>query len=115
MKDGGYLIIITPLNSPHFYDDFDHIKPYHPTGINMIFCDQKSQVQYHSKFTLEMIDIWFRKEPIKLHFFSGLYVKKYSKIPLIINIISTFLFYFSFRLIGITDGWIGVCRKVRLT
>ncbi len=37
LKPGGYLIITTPLNSACFYEDFDHVRPYHPTGINMVF------------------------------------------------------------------------------
>jgi SAM-dependent methyltransferase len=113
LTDGGYLIISTPLNSPYFYDDFDHVKPYHPTGISMVFCNHKSQVQYHSKHHLEMIDIWFRKAPFQLKFFSSLYGRKYSKIPLILaNIILTFIFYLSFKIISRTDGWIGLYRKV---
>lgn len=112
LKDSGHLIISTPLNSPYFYDDFDHVKPYHPIGIHMVFCNHQSQVQYYSKNKLELVDIWFRKEPFKLHFFSGLYIKKYSKLPLIVNIISTLIFYMSFRVIGRTDGWIGLYRKV---
>jgi SAM-dependent methyltransferase len=119
LKDDGHLIISTPLNSPYFYDDFDHVRPYQPTGISMVFCDHKSQVQYHSRNRLEMIDIWFRKEPFKLKFFAVLYPKKHSKILLIlkvliilINIISTFIFYMSFRLFGRVDGWIGLYRKV---
>src|SRR5690349_793215 len=37
LEPGGELVIATPLESPHFYDDFDHVKPYHPEGLMMVF------------------------------------------------------------------------------
>ena len=32
LRPGGHLIIATPLMSPYFYDDFDHIKPLSTSG-----------------------------------------------------------------------------------
>lgn len=113
LEENGFIIISTPLNSPYFYDDFDHIKPYHPTSINMVFCDHDSQVQYHSKYKLEMVDLWFRKEPFKLKFIKSLYIRSYKKAPVILcNLILVFIFYLSGRFIGRTDGWMGLYRKV---
>lgn len=111
LKPGGHLIISTALNSPSFYADFDHVKPYHPTGISMVFCDRSSQVQYYARNRLELIDIWFRKGPYILDFSPGLYVRKYSRIPMIINLGLVLLFRLSFGFIGITDGWMGLYRK----
>jgi 2-polyprenyl-3-methyl-5-hydroxy-6-metoxy-1,4-benzoquinol methylase len=48
LKPGGYLIIITPLFTERFYNDFDHIKPYYPTGLRMVFGQEGEQVQYYS-------------------------------------------------------------------
>lgn len=112
LKVGGYLIIATPLYSPYFYEDFDHVKPYHPTGINMVFGNNSAQVQYYSKNKIELLDIWFRKGPFKLNFSPGLYVRKYSRIPMIINLMFAILFRLSFGLIARTDGWMGFYRKV---
>lgn len=111
LKPSGHLIITTPLNSPSFYEDFDHVKPYHPAGINMVFCDRSSQVQYYSRNKLKLIDIWFRKDPYILIFSPGLYVRQYSRIPLIINLGLKLLFRLSFGFIGITNGWMGLYRK----
>lgn len=111
LKDNGYLIIATPLFSQYFYDDFDHVKPYHPVGIEMVFGNPTSQVQFHSNHHLKLQDIWFRREPFKLRFFPGLYFKKYSQIPKVINLISAFIFRISLGMIGKVDGWIGVYNK----
>lgn len=32
LKKNGRFIIATPLFSDYFYDNFDHVKPYHPLG-----------------------------------------------------------------------------------
>jgi len=111
LKSGGHLIIITPLQSPHFYWDFDHVKPYHPFGINMVFGGKEKQVQYYSEHELELKDIWFRRVPIQLYFFPGLYLKKYSRIPRIINFLLTILFRVSFKVIGKTEAWLGLYQK----
>jgi SAM-dependent methyltransferase len=112
LKTNGVLIILTPLLSPYFYDDFDHIKPYHPTGINMVFCDSTAQVQYYSRNRMQLIDLWFRRSPFRLNFCPGLYLSRYSKLPLALNIIFAILFRISFGVIGITDGWIGMYKKI---
>ena len=33
LRPGGYLVIATPLLGDCFYEDFDHVRPYLPTGI----------------------------------------------------------------------------------
>jgi predicted SAM-dependent methyltransferase len=42
LKVGGRLVIAIPLLTPYFYDDFDHVKPYHPMGILMVFCADRA-------------------------------------------------------------------------
>ncbi len=114
LKIGGHLIIATPLNSPYFYEDFDHVKPYHPTGINMVFCSKNDQVQHCSQNKIELLDIWFRKGPYKLIFSPGLYLSKYNKFPFLMNVGFAILFRLSFGMIGKTDGWMGLYRKVQV-
>lgn len=112
LKQGGYLIILTPLYSPNFYDDFDHIKPYHPTGFYMVFCDHTTQVQFHSRHQLKLLDIRYRRTPIRLVHCRSLLFYKYTSLPLIINNISAILFNISFGLIGRTSGWLGLYKKL---
>ncbi|QZZ20244.1 methyltransferase domain-containing protein [Leptothermofonsia sichuanensis E412] len=112
LKPGGHLIIATPLGTPYFYDDFDHIKPYNPAGISMVFGGNESQVQYYARNQIHLEDIWFRREPFKLTYFAGLYVKKHLRFPILANLLLALLFRFSFGVIGQTNGWIGIYRKM---
>ncbi|MDT3698286.1 MAG: class I SAM-dependent methyltransferase [Thermincola sp.] len=111
LKPGGYLIILTPLYSPNFFDDFDHVKPYHPTGIFMVFCDNTTQVQFHSSHQLKLIDLRYRRTPLRLVHCRGLFFYRYTSLPLIINNILAILFNISFGLIGRKSGWLGLYKK----
>lgn len=108
---GGYLIVLTPLYSKYFYKDFDHIKPYHPTGFSMVFGTGNAQVQYYSRNKLELVDIWFRKGPFKRIYARDLYLSKSAPFSTFINILLAILFKASFGLFGQLDGWMGKYKK----
>jgi len=113
LEMGGYLIIATPLITHYFYDDFDHVKPYYPAGINMVFGGKNDQVQYYSRNKIELIDIWFRRGPFTIKYFPGFYVSKdYSRFPVILNYLLALFFKMSFGVLGRTNGWMGLYRKV---
>jgi SAM-dependent methyltransferase len=112
LKKDGHLIISTPLLSKYFFADYDHVKPYYPTGINMVFGDESSQVQYYARNKLKLIDICFRKGSYRFTHYKGFYIDQCSKIPIILNIILSLLFRASFGIIGITDGWMGLYQKI---
>lgn len=109
----GVLIISTPLMSPYFYDDFDHVKPYQPLGISMLF-DPTSQMQYHSKNRLDLIDLKFRRSAPRWNYHASLYVasSKTRVIPFTINLFFRVLHRLTFRAVGTTDGWIGAFKKI---
>lgn len=112
LKDGGYIIIATPVLWKGFYWDFDHIKMYHPIGINMVFSGEKSQIQYYAKNKLTLIDLYFRRSPYMVHYKKGLYIKnRWSFLWNLFNRIYEVLFDYSFGYIGEVTGWIGVYRK----
>ena len=111
LKDGGYIIIATPLLTDFFYWDFDHIKPYHPVGINMVFGNDKAQVQYYSKYQLELKDLWFRKSAYRICNKKGVYIKtELSKLYLLFNLISMLFFRISKGFFGQTSGWMGIYK-----
>jgi 2-polyprenyl-3-methyl-5-hydroxy-6-metoxy-1,4-benzoquinol methylase len=112
LKPGGALIIATPLNSRSFYDDFDHVKPYHPHGVLAIFGGGDSQVRFYSRNKVELTDLWFRREPFEVKFVRSLYVPPYSKWPELVNVFFGILYKVSFGIIGKTNGWMGVFRKL---
>jgi 2-polyprenyl-3-methyl-5-hydroxy-6-metoxy-1,4-benzoquinol methylase len=112
LAPGGYLIIATPLHSAYFYDDFDHVKPYQPTGFLQILGGKSAQIQYYSKHQVELTDLWFRKNSLEIRYHKHLYIRGITS-PILhaINFTSHILFLLSFRLLGKTDGWLGVFKK----
>ena len=112
LRPEGYLILATPLLSDRFFDDFDHVKPYQPTGISMVFGGEKAQVQYYGSASLVLEDIWFRRSAYSIAFARGMYIKSWTT-PLcqIFNFGSALLFRASAGAIGRTSGWVGLFRK----
>lgn len=113
LKKRGYLIIATPLNWSGFYNDFDHIKPYYPMGIEMVFQGNTSQVQYYLRNKIKLIDIWIRRAPFINVVNKRLYKDKNSYTHLLMNTISKALFKYSFGIIGRSNGWMGLYRKIK--
>jgi 2-polyprenyl-3-methyl-5-hydroxy-6-metoxy-1,4-benzoquinol methylase len=109
---GGILIIATPVIGKIFYDDFDHIKPYMPTGIIHVFGKSTAQVQYYSRNKIELIDLWFRRGFHKITYHKGAYIKSPSTLLIrFINIFNALIFRISFGFYGKVDGWVGVFKK----
>ena len=111
LKSGGHLIITTPLYSPYFYDDFDHIRPYQPTGIDMVFGTHSTQVQYYSRNKIQLVDIWFRKEFLKTVHLKARHLDNNSLAVSIIDLLSAVFFRLSLGVIARTDGWMGLYKK----
>jgi len=113
LKSRGVLVIATPLLTPYFYDDFDHVKPYHPMGILMVFGTEKAQVQYYSRNKLALEDVWIRRSPLRPSHTRGRYMHSVRARPRqILEFFSALLFKLSGGLIGESDGWVGLFRKV---
>jgi SAM-dependent methyltransferase len=107
LRIGGYVLIATPMPSKSFYYDFDHVRPYLYLGIDQVFCNKGSQIQYQSRNRLERVELRFRKGPYN-GYFSGL-----SGIAsAVTTIIGLFIYFISFRRICLRSGWIGLYRKV---
>ena len=112
LKVDGHLLIATPLMSDYFYDDFDHVKPYHPTGFLMVFGGTGAQVQYYARCRLELTDLWFRRSPLRPAFHAGLYLRRPARYFWgLVAALGVIVFRLSGGMIGQTDGWIGVFRK----
>ena len=112
LEPGGELVIATPLETPHFYDDFDHVKPYHPEGLQMVFGGAEAQVQYWSKHHLELVDVVFRRSPWRATLTRALYRGGPGAWPwYLANALAAVAFRLSFGLLGRKTGWIGRFRK----
>jgi SAM-dependent methyltransferase len=113
LEPGGELVIATPLESPHFYDDFDHVKPYHPEGLQMVFSGGSAQVQYWSKHRLELVDIVFRRSPWRATLARPLYKGGPGAWPhYAANALAALAFRLSGGILGRKTGWIGRFRKL---
>lgn len=112
LAPGGHLVIATPLLGDCFYDDFDHVKPYLPTGILNVFGKAHAQVQFYSRNHLEILDLWFRRGFHKFVHFKAAYVKTPLTLCVrLLNLGSAIVFRLSLGMIGKVDGWVGVFRK----
>jgi SAM-dependent methyltransferase len=112
LEPGGSLVIATPLLSPHFYDDFDHVRPYQPDGLVMVFGGAQAQVQYWSRHRLELADIAFRRSPWRATLSGALYRGGLRAYPwYVLNALSALGFRLSCGLIGRKTGWVGRFRK----
>lgn len=112
LAEGGHLVIATPLLTQHFFHDFDHVRPYHPDGLEMVFGPRPAQVQYASRNVLQLADVAFRRTPWRATLARGLYLRVPSRRLLQVgNAVSALAFRGTFGVIGQKSGWIGLFRK----
>jgi hypothetical protein len=113
LRLGGHLLIATPLFSSNFFDDFDHVRPYHPIGLLMVFGRDHAQVQYYARNQIELRDIWFRRSPCRGNFVRTRYMTSpLTRLLQFAEFASAIVFRVSFGLFGQTDGWVGLFRKL---
>jgi SAM-dependent methyltransferase len=113
LETGGRLVIATPLLTDYFFDDFDHVKPYHPIGLLMVFGKDRAQVQYYARNQLELEDIWIRRSPLRLGHARSRYILSWrTRARQLVEFSSALLFRASLGRIGSADGWVGLFRKV---
>lgn len=109
---GGHVVIATPLASNNFYDDFDHVKPYQPLGLLMVFGTDDAQVQYYARNKLRLIDIWYRRSYWRINHARGRLVAGRSRRLLqAVDFLSAVAFRLTGGLLGRTDGWVGLFEK----
>ena len=112
LRPGGFLVIATPLMSDHFFDDFDHVRPYQPLGISMVFGSENAQVQYRGRCRLSLVDLWFRRSPLATAHSRGRYLRgPRSRFFQAANLVGAVAFRLTSGLIGRTTGWVGLYRK----
>ena len=105
-------MVATPVMNPSFYDDFDHVKPYTHLGILSIFGGKATQVQYHSEFVLELVDLYYLRLAYQLKYYRTLEMHTlWYRVPRLVNRLSHLVYRLSFRLIGQPKAWIGLFKK----
>jgi hypothetical protein len=104
---GGMLIIATPMPVRTFYYDFDHVRPYLPLGIEMVFGGGDAQVQYYSRNKIKRLGLRYTRGP-----FTGFSLLANNMLSVIITIIGLIVFRLSFGVIGYRSQWVASYRKV---
>lgn len=112
LKPGGVLVVATPLLTDYFFEDFDHIKPYLPLGIQMVFGESSAQVQFRSRNKIELLDLRYKKYFYRFIHQRFVYLPRFKLLMPFIYALSALIFKFSFGVLGKKDGWIGVFRKI---
>lgn len=114
LKVNGHLVVVTPVMNPYFFNDFDHVKPYAPTGIIQVFGQEKLQFQQYSHIKMELVDLRYVRQAMQLQYFRALALKTWLyRIPRTINRLLHLLFVLSFRLLGRAESWIGIFKKIK--
>ena len=112
IDEGGALVIATPLLSPYFYDDFDHVKPYHPLSLMMVFGPGAAQVRFYARNRVTLEDLWIRSSPLRSGPRRGRHLPGGERRLLqLADVASAIAFHATFRLVGRKDGWVGLFRK----
>jgi hypothetical protein len=113
LKAGGQLVIATPLISSNFYDDFDHVRPYQPIGLLMVFGPDQAQVQYYARNRLALRDVWFRRSPWRGSYRRARYINgPMSRVLQCFEFLAALGFRASGGLLGRADGWVGRFEKL---
>jgi 2-polyprenyl-3-methyl-5-hydroxy-6-metoxy-1,4-benzoquinol methylase len=113
LKPGGRLVVLTPLMSPYFYDDFDHVKPYHVTGLLMAFGTTAAQIQYRSRNMILLEDFWIRRTHYKRAQSRAVLLRTPARhVTTAVELAFVLAFRLSGYRLGRKDAWMGVFRKV---
>jgi len=107
----GFLLIATPLMSPNFYDDFDHVRPYTPQAIYQAFVAEKPKIKYISRNRLKTFKIQRGKSRLRPSESHALYLMQHPLIAKCEDRVASLLFRVSGGVIGRTDTWFGLFRK----
>jgi len=112
LRPGGALILASPLASPYFHDDLDHVRPYPPASIQMVFSPGVPQTRHRPRNRMLLRDVWFRRAHFRPVSFKGMRMRTWTTLPLAaLECASALAFHASFQLFGRTDGWVGVFEK----
>ncbi len=110
LKRGGHLIIATPYLYDEFYDDYDHIKPYTPKAISILYSDYEQQ-QEKPLHRLTLRYVWHRKWPIVFRSYPGEHWFM-RRLKAFINRFFLLSYTISGHFISRATGWIGIFEKV---
>jgi SAM-dependent methyltransferase len=111
-SEEAMIVVLTPTLYEGFFADIDHIKPYYPEGLLLLFSDRNASRQYHSRFRLELVDIRFRRDSLIPYNLRSRYIRTLPNRFLFFFIARFFLILkaITFNMLSRTTGYIAVFR-----
>lgn len=108
----GHLIIVSPTPGERFYHDFSHVRPYLPQSIRHAFGQTGASISYGESKLIELVDIYFFKDPFRTRFWRSFYVGgRFNKaFTRMVNAGFDVLWRVSRGKIGIVASWLGVYK-----
>ncbi|WP_051693901.1 class I SAM-dependent methyltransferase [Desulfohalovibrio reitneri] len=111
LAPGGRCLILAPLPHPLFHEDFDHVQPYFPQTIKVLFGEGDDQTQAVSRHVLKLRDVYFRRSPFRRKTTRARLLKRGDAPDRMIDAGLALLFRASFGVVGRRTGWIGLFEK----
>lgn len=110
LEEDGRLLLISPTHGERFYHDFSHVRPYPPQSIRHAFGQLGAPISYGEENFIEMVDIYFFKDPFRTRLWRSFYVGNAAQRAFTkqVNAIFDFLWIFSRGRIGAHASWLGV-------
>lgn len=110
LKTGGLIIIASPFPTKQFYFDFDHIRPYFPQSLNMVFT-KNIQIQYSGGVVMDLLDTRMIRTPFthRTISFSTYFLEDFLKF--ILDAFLYFFYYCSAGLFGLNSNWMSIYQK----
>lgn len=111
-RKGGTMIIVTPVLGERFYHDLTHVRPYYPQSIRHAFGLDGALISFGSVNAIELIDIYFFRDPFKTRTWRSFYVGRgYERLfTRMLNSALDWIWLVSGGRVGALASWLGVYR-----
>jgi 2-polyprenyl-3-methyl-5-hydroxy-6-metoxy-1,4-benzoquinol methylase len=118
LKDGGLVIIATPLATERFWYDYTHIRPYMPQSIWHAFGSNNEEISIAKQnFFLQLTSIYFIKDSYRTRKNRSYYIRANNNILYLLtnwyNAFLAALYIISAANIGTKMSWIGVYKMAK--
>ena len=108
----GRLVIVSPTPGDRFYHDFSHIRPYLPQSIRHAFGQTGAPISYGENVLIELVDIYFFKDPYRTRLWRSFYVATGlgGHLTRAINVTFDALWRIAGGRFGVVASWLGVYK-----
>lgn len=115
LKQGGRLILLSPLGVDNFYYDITHVRAYYPQAIWQMWGGYSSSLSIKKNEQLRLVDIYFVKDCYRTRKWRSYYVssnKLAFYLTRVVNYILAAAFLLTRSFIGRKTSWVGIYKKI---